>query len=144
MTKTNTKIETDTMSVPSSSRRVLRPAAAVLALSATLFLGACASKGPPPVDAMATARAAITQAEAAQAGQLAPVELLAARDKLVQADAAVRAEEFARARRLAEQSAADATLAERMSRAARARQAAAELDRANAALKNEATNRAPR
>lgn len=128
----------------SNARRLARPAALVLALSATLFLGACASKGPPPVDAMTSARAAITQAEAAQAGQLAPVELLAARDKLVQADAAVRAEEFGKARRLAEQAAADGMLAERMSRAARARQAATELDRSNAALKNEATNRAPR
>lgn len=126
-----------------SNRRVLRPAAAMLALSATLFLGACASKGPPPVDALATARAAITQAEAAQAGQLAPVELLAARDKLAQADAALRTEEFAQARRLAEQAAADGVLAERKARAERSRQAALELDRSNAALKQEAGKRAP-
>lgn len=124
-------------------RRLARPAALVLALSATLFLGACASKGPPPVDAMATARAAITQAEAAQAGQLAPVELLAARDKLAKADAAVRAEEFAQARRLANEAEVDGVLAERKARAERARQAAVELDRSNAALKQEAGRRAP-
>lgn len=130
---------------PSTSRhrRLLRPTAAVLALSATLFLGACASKGPPPTDAMATARAAITQAEAAQAGQLAPVELLAARDKLIKADAAMRAEEFGQARRLANEAEADGVLAERKARAERSRQAAAELARANAALQQEAT-RAPR
>ncbi|KQP22480.1 DUF4398 domain-containing protein [Pseudorhodoferax sp. Leaf267] len=122
-------------------RRVARPAAAVLALSAALFLGACASKGPPPTDALATARAAITQAEAAQAGQLAPVELLAARDKLVKADAAMRAEQFPEARRLANQAEADGVLAERKARAERSRQAAVELDRANAALKQEAGKR---
>lgn len=127
-----------------SQHRLLRPAAVALALSATLVLGACASKGPPPVDALATARAAVTQAEAAQAGELAPVELLAARDKLAQADAAVRTEDFAQARRLAEQATADGVLAERKARAERARQAAAELARSNAALQQEAGKRTPR
>jgi hypothetical protein len=83
------------------------------------------------------ARGAITQAEAAGAGQLAPVELLAARGKMVQADAAVRAEQFEQALHLAEQAAADGALAERKARAARARMAAAELERGNAALKQE-------
>jgi hypothetical protein len=86
---------------------------------------------------LTTARGAITQAEAAGAGQLAPVELLAARGKMVQADAAVRAEQFEQARRLAEQAAADGALAERKARAARASMAAAELERGNAALKQE-------
>jgi hypothetical protein len=83
------------------------------------------------------ANAAITQAEAAGAGQRAPVELLSARDKMVQAEAAVRAEQFKQARRLAEQAAADAELAERKARADRSRMAAAELDRANATLQQE-------
>ncbi len=124
-------------------RRMGRPAAAGLALSAALFLSACASKGPPPVDAMATARAAITQAEAAQAGQLAPVDLLAARDKLAKAEAAMRDEEFMQARRLASEAQADGLLAERKARAERARQTAVELDRSNAALRQEAGRRAP-
>lgn len=128
----------------STSRRALRPAATALALAATLVLGACASKGPPPVDAMATARAALTQAEAAQAGQLAPVELLAAREKLGRADAAMQAEQFPEARRLALESQADSVLAERKSRAERARSAAVEVERANAALRQEATKPAPR
>lgn len=125
----------------SSQHSLLRSAAAVVALSATLFLGACASKGLPPDDAIATARAAIMQAEAAQASQLAPVELLAARDKLQQADAAVRAEQYAQARRLAEQAEVDGVLAERKARAERSRRAAVELDRANAALRQEAGKR---
>ncbi len=121
------------------ARRRWTPAAgAVLAVSAALFLGGCAStKGAQPVAELTTARAAITQAEAAGAGQLAPVELLSARDKLVRADAAVRTEQFDQARRLAEQAAADAELAERKARADRARKAAAELERSNATLKQE-------
>ncbi|HVR50642.1 MAG TPA: DUF4398 domain-containing protein, partial [Pseudorhodoferax sp.] len=90
------------------------------------------------------ARAALTQAEAAQAGQLAPVELLAAREKLGRADAAMQAEQFPEARRLALESQADSVLAERKSRAERARSAAVEVERANAALRQEATKPAPR
>jgi hypothetical protein len=112
--------------------------AAVVAVSGALFLGACATHyGSPPVAELTAARGAITQAEAAGAGQLAPVELLAARGKMVQADAAVSAEQFEQALRLAEQAAADGALAERKARAARARMAAAELERANATLKQE-------
>ena len=121
-----------------SSARWGRAAATVLAISAALFLGACAStKGAAPVAEMATARASITQAEAAGAGQLAPVELLSARDKLVRADAAMQTEQFEQARRMAEQASADAELAERKARADRARLAAKELERSNATLKQE-------
>jgi hypothetical protein len=49
----------------------------------------------------------------------------------------VRAEQFEQARRLAEQAAADAELAERKARADQSRMAAAELDRANATLQQE-------
>lgn len=119
-----------------AGRRWTHPA--VAAISAALLLGACATRmNTPPVAEMTTARTAITQAEAAGAGQLAPVQLLAARGKLVQADAAVREEQYDRARRLAEQAAADAQLAERKARADRARMAAAELERSNAALQRE-------
>lgn len=124
------------MNPVSAGRRWIRPA--VAAVSSALLLGACATHlSTPPVAEMTTARAAITQAEAAGAGQLAPVELLAARGKLVKADVAVRDEQYDQARRLAEQAAADAELAERKARADRARMAAAELERSNAALQRE-------
>lgn len=124
------------MNLAFAGRRWIR--SAVAAFSAALLLGACATTlNTPPVAEMTTARAAITQAEAAGAGQLAPVELLAARGKLVKADVAVRDEQYDQARRLAEQAAADAQLAERKARADRARMAAAELERSNAALQRE-------
>ncbi len=124
------------------NRRWARPAAVTVALSAALFLGACASNEvAPPTGDLATARASITQAEAAGAGQLAPVELLAARDKLVRAEAAAQAEQFDQARHLAEEATADAELAERKARADRARRAADELKRSNATLQQEVGGR---
>ena len=114
-----------------------RRATAMLALSSVLFLGACATKAVTPTAELSMARASITQAEAAGAGQLAPVELLAAREKLVRAEAAIRAEQFGEARRLSEQAAADADLAERKSRADKARRMAPELCRSNDTLQQE-------
>jgi len=102
-----------------------------------VLLGACASKGVAPVAELATARASIAQAESAGATQSAPVELLAARDKLSRAEAAVRDEQFEQGRRLATLAEADAELAERKSRVAKAQSAATELQRSNDLLRKE-------
>lgn len=120
------------------AQRYLRAAA----LAATFaLLGACASKGVAPIAELATARASIAQAESAGAVQLAPVELLAARDKLGRAEAATREERFADSRRLAEQAQVDAEVAERKARAANAARAAEELARANATLEKETSRK---
>jgi len=116
------------------ARRLARVMAAA---SLIVLLGACASKGVAPVAEMATARASIAQAESAGATQSAPVELLSARDKLNRAEAAVRAEQFEQARRLATLAEADAELAERKSRVAKAQAAATELQRSNDLLRQE-------
>jgi len=102
-----------------------------------LLLDACASPGTPPVAELTTARASMVQAESAGAMQLAPVELLSARDKLAQAEAAARAEKFAQARNLATEATVDAELAERKSRAVKATKAVEELALGNAALEQE-------
>lgn len=115
-----------------------RRLSALAVLVTALLLGACASKGINPVAELTTARSSISQAESAGALQLAPVEMLSARTKMGQADAAARDERFSEARRLAEEAAVDADLAERKSRAAKAARAADELNRANAALEQEA------
>ena len=106
-------------------------------LASLVFLGACATPVPPPTAELAAARAAITQAESAGAQRSAPVELLAAREKLRMADTAVREERFVDARRLAEQAEADAQLADRKARAAKAQEAADELVRSNELLRSE-------
>ena len=92
-----------------------------LALAALVALAACASV-PPPTDAIAQAELALQQAETAQAAVHAPGDLLRAREQLEEAKALARDEEYARARRLAEQSAADSQVAIAKSRAAIAEQ----------------------
>ncbi len=124
----------------------LRPACLRVAgwLAALLLLAACATVETLPAAEIAAAQAAITQAESAGAQRAAPVELLAAREKLEKADAAVRAERFGEARRLAEAAEADAMLADRKARAAKAQSAADELVRSNELLRIEAGRNAPR
>lgn len=113
-------------------------------LLAALLLAACAAVEILPAAEIAAAQAAITQAESVGAKSAAPVELLAAREKLEQAEAAVRAERFGPARRLAEAAEADAMLADRKARAAKAQSAAQELARSNELLRIEAGRNAPR
>lgn len=113
------------------------------ALAAVVIsLAACASKGVAPVEQLSNARASIAQAEGAGAAQAAPVELLSSRDKLTRAEAAVRDEKFDMARGLAEESQADAQLAERKARTAKAQATAAELVRSNQQLGQEAQRNA--
>lgn len=128
------------MTHPLSAR--LRPACA--GLLAAMLLGACATVDTLPAAEIAAAQAAISQAENVGAKNAAPVELLAAREKLEKADAAVREERFGDARRLAEAAEADAMLADRKARAAKAQSAAQELVRSNELLRIEAGRNAPR
>lgn len=113
-------------------------------LLAAMLLGACATVDTLPAAEIAAAQAAIGQAENVGAKNAAPVELLAAREKLEKADAAVREERFGDARRLAEAAEADAMLADRKARAAKAQSAAQELVRSNELLRIEAGRNAPR
>ena len=106
-------------------------------LASTLVLGACASQGKPPIADLAVARTSVNQAEAAGAAQLAPVEFLSARDKLARAEVAMRDERYNDARRLTDEAAADADVAERTARAVKATRAAQELERSNAVLGTE-------
>ena len=115
------------------------------ALASTLFLGACATQGKPPVADLAVARSSVSQAEAAGAAQFAPVEFLNARNKLANAEAAMRDERYNDARVFTDEAAADADVAERKARAMKATHAAMELQRSNAVLGNEIDrNTAPR
>lgn len=112
---------------------LLRPGIVACALA----LGACASQGEPPVAPLAVARTSVGQADAADAARLAPVEYQSARDKLMQAEVAMRNERYVDARRLADEAAADADVAQRKARAVKASTAAMELQRSNAVLGNE-------
>ncbi len=130
------------MNIKSSPlRRPSRALATLSVIASLVFLGACASKGVAPVEELANARASIAQAESAGALQLAPVEMLAARDKMNTAEAAAREERFVESRRMAEQAMADAEVAERKSRAEKASRTVAELKRGNEVLRQETQRR---
>lgn len=119
------------------NRRSISPHVSTAMLAVALTLGACASD-PIPSASLATARSAITEAEAAGAMQSAPVELLSAREKLDRAQNAVSEEQYVAAQRFAERAEADALLAERRARAMKAERAAQELARSNELLRREA------
>ena len=121
---------------------VWRTVGAAGAMAFALVLGACATKGPPPVEQLTRARASIAQAESAGAAQAAPLELQSSRDKLGMAEAASHNEKYDAARAYAEESQADAELAERKARVAKAQAAANELARSNQQLSNEAQRNA--
>ena len=120
-------------SLPSRSTKFAVP----FLLASTVFVGACATQGKPPVADLAIARTSVSQAEAAGAAQFAPVEFLNARNKLASAEAAMRDERYNDARTYTDEAAADADLAERKSRAMKAANAAMELQRSNAVLGSE-------
>lgn len=107
-----------------------------LALSAIgLGLTACAN-APKPVAELAAARAAVENVQPAGA-RYAPAQLLTAQQKLAAAQAAMDAENYERARRLAVEAEADAQLVGARTEAARARDALAEIQQGNQALRQE-------
>jgi len=113
-----------------------------LAALIPLALAGCASM-PPPVENLAVARSLVDQAQAAGATQFAPVELQRARDKLARADEASRRDRYADAKALAEEAEVDAELSLTRTRAAKAQQAAAQVEQSNRVLGEELQQRAP-
>ena len=114
-----------------SAVRVISPAGGwpTIAIGIALSLAACAGT-PAPEAEMARADLAVNQAEDAAAATHAPGPYALAQDKLERAHEAVADGDNLEARRLAEQAAVDAELAEAQARSAVARQNAQEL-RAN-------------
>ena len=94
-------------------------------ITGALVLTACASAPPAPAAAMDAAKVAISNAERAEAGRYAAVELAEARTKIASADDAVLAKKMVMAEQLAEQSRTEAELASARTDAAKAK---AELD----------------
>jgi hypothetical protein len=117
------------------NQSIARSAVLIAALPIAL-LAACAT-GQPPIAQLATAREAIRQAESAGAPQLAPVEMLAARDKLSRAEVASRDRRYTEAAELTDESTADANLAEHKARALKSLRAEQELRQSNAVLSDE-------
>jgi hypothetical protein len=103
-------------------RRLTAPAI----IASVLALAACAEPQPPTA-ALRSAGDAIARADQNGAQSVAPQPLQMAQDKLNRAHAAVNAKEMTTAERLAEESEADANLANATSNAVRLHATAAEL-----------------
>lgn len=105
-------------------------------VAASLMIGGCAST-PPPSDKMAVARTAVENAATSDTLEFAPVELKSARDKMTEAERAMATRDYIRARRLAEEAAVDARLAQTKAQTARAQKAVATAQDANRVLREE-------
>ena len=104
--------------------------------AAILVLAACAGT-PPPTAQLAVSTAAVANATAAGSTELAPVEMTTARQKLDRANLAMAAKDYPLALALALQSQLDAPLTEAKARSTQAGKAAAELQEASRALREE-------
>jgi Skp family chaperone for outer membrane proteins len=121
----------------------MRPRYTLPMLFATAaLLSACASQKTPATADVAVSRAAVENATQAGAAELAPAELLSAREKLQQASRALADKDYKLASDLSQQAQADAKLAQSKATSAKATGAAnevqenvrvlrEELDRAN-------------
>lgn len=98
-----------------------RTAKYLAAGSLLMVLAGCAGV-PAPTDQVELTRNAVSRAVTADATQYAPAEMKSAQDKLYAVERALGEKNFVAARTLAEQAEADANLAERKARAAKAQQ----------------------
>jgi Domain of unknown function (DUF4398) len=108
----------------------------ILAAAVTLVMAACAST-PPPTAQLAVSTAAVSSAGNAGGGEAAPAEMRMARDKLARANAAITAKDYDTARSLAQEAEVDAQLASVKARSGPASKAAAEVQDASRALREE-------
>lgn len=102
-----------------------------------LLLGMGCASVPEPVAEMASARTAVSAIEGGDARMLAPVELDRAKTKLQRAEKAVARKDYAEAKRLADESLADAQLATAKTNSIKAQRSAEELEQSLSVLRSE-------
>lgn len=95
---------------------------------AVAFAAGCSSLKSPATTDVAVTNAAVESAVSAGGSEFAPVEMNAARSKLAQARKAMESRDYALAISLADQSRADAKLAQGKANSAKARAAADALE----------------
>jgi len=107
--------------------RLIRLGIAV-SLAGVVILASGCSSTPVPEAEIAGARAALMSAENQGATPYAPVEMDRAREKLRRAEQAMNKEDYHEAKRLAEESQADAELAQALTGKTEAEQAVREME----------------
>ncbi|MDO9093750.1 MAG: DUF4398 domain-containing protein [Rubrivivax sp.] len=125
-----------------TASNAVRSLSAVAVLAITVGVAACASV-PPPSEQIAVTTAAVANAAAVGAQELAPAELGLARDKLRRANLAMASQDHLQADRLAQQAQLDAQVAAAKANSAKARKAAEEVQAASRALREEMNRKAP-
>jgi hypothetical protein len=113
-----------------------RTAATAMICAASLLLAACAST-PPPVGQLAVSAAAIENAVGAGGPELAPVEMMSARENMKRASAAMADKDYDLARAYARAAEVDAKLAEANAESIKATRIAAELQEGTRVLREE-------
>lgn len=121
---------------PNSSHLFINRIKILLPVGAAILLAGCAST-PPPVEQMATSRAAVNNASSAGGNEFAPLQLKSAMEKMDNAERAMTEKNYVRARELAEQAQVDAKLAEATARSAKAQKAAEALQEDSRVLRQE-------
>lgn len=111
-------------------------AKAGIAISGAVFLAACAGV-PPPLEQMATSKAAVNTAVSTGASEFAPAQLKSATEKMTRAEKAMSDENYEAAKQQAEQAQIDAQLATAMARSAKAKKAADALQEDSRILRQE-------
>lgn len=114
----------------------IRAARPLLAAAVFAAIAGCAST-PKPTAEIETSKSAVASALSAGAAELAPFELQTAQDKADKAARAMANEDYQMARRLAEEAAADAKLAEAKAFAAKADNTLQESQEGMRALREE-------
>ncbi|HEY6484483.1 MAG TPA: DUF4398 domain-containing protein [Steroidobacteraceae bacterium] len=108
----------------------------LVCLAGVLAAAACAST-PAPTASLQAARAAISNAERAEAGRFAAGDLAEARTKLASADTAVGEQKMLTAERLAQEARVEAELASARTTNAKAKAVNEEMMRSNGTLVEE-------
>ena len=115
------------MKIKQTRSRLFRIGMAVLPGGLLILASGCSST-PVPEAEIAGARAALMSAENQGATPHAPVEMDRARNKLQRAEQALKQKDYNEAKRLAEESQADAELAQALTGKAEAEQAVNEME----------------
>lgn len=130
-------VETSEGPADSGRGAFIRGATAVAGVVAVVTLAGCASQPPKPTAQLVRASTLVSQAEKEQAQRYAAADLQRARDELTGAQDAAADHADERARRLAENAAADANLASARAASGKARQSAQQVHRSLDTLKEQ-------
>jgi hypothetical protein len=92
-------------------------------IAAAMLIAGCTSVAPP-IEQMAVARAAVSNANSTGANEFAPIQLKCAVDKMASAETAMTEKKYVLAQQLAEEAQVDAQLAASTARSVKAQKAA--------------------